>query len=296
MTTGQRPSFLERAQALDRRIIFVFIALAVSLPLLFHVIFPERISPIVASMFERVEGLPEGSRVLISFDYSPSTVPEVQPMVDAVIRHCAARKQKLYLMALWGTGQNIADETIHRVIETEFPAYKYGQDYLNIGYKSGNQGVINVILTDLKKMYTTDVNGTAIDSIPMMSSIRNLKNFDIIFTFGGGFPGTKEWVLFAGDPGKIPVASGVTAVQAPLLYPYYPSQLLGLMGGIKGAAEYESELINRHPRFADTPHPAIDMMGPQAVAHLVIMLFIVLGNAAYFATRRRQQDSGKAGA
>lgn len=295
MTDTGRPTFFDRVQSLDRRVIFLFIALAVSLPLLFHFVFPDKISPIVSSMFERVESLPEGSRVLISFDYSPSTVPEVQPMVDAVIRHCAARNQKLYLMALWGTGQNITDETIHRVLEVEFPHYRYGEDYLNLGYKSGNQGVINVILTDLKKMYTTDVHGTAIDSIPMMSAVRNLKNFDIIFTFGGGFPGTKEWVLFAGDPGRIPVASGVTAVQAPLLYPYYPSQLLGLMGGIKGAAEYEAELIRRHPRFAEVPHPGIDMMGPQAVAHLVIMVFIVIGNVAYFATRRRQ-ESEKAGA
>lgn len=282
---GARPTFLERVQALDRRVVFACIAFAVAFPLLFHVIFPEKISPIVSSMFERIESLPEGSKVLISFDYSPSTVPEVQPMVDAVIRHCAARKQRLYLMALWATGQNITDETIDRVIVREFPEYRYGDDYVNLGYKSGNQGLINVILTDLKKMYTTDVHGTAIDSIPMMASIRNLRNFDIIFTFGGGFPGTKEWVLFAGDPGKIPVASGVTAVQAPLLYPYYPNQLLGLMGGIKGAAEYESELIRRHPRFADAPHPGIDMMGPQAVAHIVIMLFIVIGNVAYFMSR-----------
>jgi hypothetical protein len=294
MTNGNSLTFMERIQALDRRVIFLFIALAVLLPLLFHVIFPEKISPIVSSMFERVENLPEGSRVLISLDYSPSTVPEVQPMVDAVVRHCAARNQKLYLMALWGTGQNITDETIHRVIETEFPSYRYGEDYLNLGFKSGNQGLINVILTDMKKMYTTDVHGTAIDSIPMMAPIRNLKNFDIIFTFGGGFPGTKEWILFAGDPGRIPIASGVTAVQAPLLYPYYPTQLLGLMGGIKGAAEYESELMRRHPRFANTPHPGIDMMGPQAVAHIVIMLFIVIGNVAYFVNRRSQQsEQGK---
>ncbi|MEW5873861.1 MAG: hypothetical protein AB1752_01605 [Candidatus Zixiibacteriota bacterium] len=293
MSNGNQPSFLEKVQALDRRVIFLFIALAVSLPLLFHVVFPEKISPIVSSMFDRIESLPEGSRVLISFDYSPSTVPEVQPMVDAVMRHCAARKQKLYLMALWATGQNITDETIDRVLKVEFPEYRYGEDYVNIGYKSGNQGLINVILTDLKKMYTTDVHGTAIDSIPMMAPIRNLRNFDIIFTFGGGFPGTKEWVLFAGDPGRIPVASGVTAVQAPLLYPYYPSQLLGLMGGIKGAAEYESELIRRYPQFESLPHPGIDMMGPQAVAHLVIMLFIVIGNVAYFATRNRQaSDQG----
>ena len=282
---------MDKIQALDRRVIFLFIALAVAIPLVFHVVFPEKISPIVAAIFERVDNLPEGSKVLISFDYSPSTVPELQPMVDAMIRHCATRKQKIYVMALWATGQNIADETIDLVLNPEFPDYQYGTDYVNIGYKSGNQGLINVILTDLKKMYTTDVNGTAIDSIPMMAPIRNLKNFDIIISYGGGFPGVKEWVLFAGDPGNIPIAGGVTAVSAPLLYPYYPSQLLGLMGGIKGAAEYEAELLRRYPQFAEKSHPGIDMMGPQAVAHIVIMLFIVVGNVAYFATRRRAGGS-----
>lgn len=287
MANGEPKTFMEKVQALDRRVVFVFIALAVAIPLLFQVVFPEKISPIVASIFDRVDGLPEGSKVLISMDYSPSTVPEIQPMVDAAIRHCATKKLKIYIMALWPTGQNIADETIDRVLKPEFPDYRYGIDYVNIGYKSGNQGLINVILTDLKRMYTTDVNGTAIDSIPMMESIRNLRNFDVILAYGGGFPGVKEWVLFAGDPGNVPVAGGVTAVSAPLLYPYYPSQLLGLMGGIKGAAEYEAELMRRYPQFKNSSHPGIDMMGPQAVAHIVIMLFIIIGNVAYFTVRRR---------
>ncbi|MGD8605041.1 MAG: hypothetical protein PVF49_10775 [Anaerolineales bacterium] len=287
MPNGETKSLMEKVQALDRRIVFLFIALAVAIPLLFHVVFPERISPIVASIFDRVDNLPEGSKVLMSLDYSPSTVPEIQPMVDAAVRHCAKKNLKIYIMALWPTGQNIADETIDRVLRPEFPNYQYGTDFVNIGYKSGNQGLINVILTDLKRMYTTDVNGTAIDSIPMMVPIRNLRNFDVILAYGGGFPGVKEWVLFAGDPGNVPVAGGVTAVSAPLLYPYYPSQLLGLMGGIKGAAEYEAELMRRYPEFKDRSHPGIDMMGPQAVAHVVIMLFIIIGNVAYFATRGR---------
>ena len=63
--------------------------------------------------------------------------------------------------------------------------------------------------------------------------------------------------------------------------------MLGLMGGIKGAAEYEAELMRRYPQFKDRSHPGIDMMGPQAVAHVVIMLFIVIGNIAYFTVRRR---------
>ena len=39
------------------------------------------------------------------------------------------------------------------------------------------------------------------------------------------------------------MVSGMTGVQAPLMYPYYPGQLKGLLGAIKGAAEYES-LVN----------------------------------------------------
>ena len=95
--------------------------------------------------------------------------------------------------------------------------------------------------------------------------IRNLRSFDLIFSFGGGTPGLKEWILFAGDPGNIPIAGGVTAVQAPLMYPYYPAQMLGMMGGIKGAAEYESELMKNYPRFGgdDYSRPGLEMMGPR---------------------------------
>jgi hypothetical protein len=32
------------------------------------------------------------------------------------------------------------------------------------------------------------------------------------------------------------------------------------------------------------------MMGPQTVAHIVIMLFIVIGNLAYFAMRGRRAE------
>lgn len=281
-------AFFDTIRSIDRRIIFLFIALSVIIPLLFNVIFPERISPIVQAIFDKLESLPEGSRVLISLDYDPSTIPEQQPMVDAILYHCCKRNHKLYIMALWGTGQNLADETIGRMINGYFPEKVYGEDYVHLGYKAGNQGLINVIITDMKKMYTTDVNGTQIDSIPMMRDVRSLKNMDLIAAFGGGFPGLKEWILFAGDPGNIPVAGGVTAVSAPLLYPYYPNQMLGMMGGIKGAAEYESEMIKVYPDFGELPHGGLEMMGPQAVAHIVIMLFIIIGNVTFFIERRRK--------
>ena len=284
-------SFFNTIKNIDRRIIFLFIALSVIIPLLFNVVFPEKLSPIVGKIFDKIESLPEGSRVLISLDYDPSTIPEQQPMVDAILYHCCKRNLKLYIMALWGTGQNLADETIDRILLKYFPEKVYGEDYVHLGYKAGNQGLINVIITDMKKMYTTDVNGTRIDDIPMMRDVRSLKNMDLIAAFGGGFPGLKEWILFAGDPGNIPVVGGVTAVSAPLLYPYYPNQMLGMMGGIKGAAEYESEMIRVYPGFDELWHGGLEMMGPQAVAHIVIMLFIIIGNVTFFIERRRKAQA-----
>jgi len=280
---------IDKLGSLDRRIVFLFIALAVAIPLLLRMTLPERTSPIVQAIFDKVESLPEGSKVLLSFDYGPSTEPEVHPMAFAVTRHLLKKKAKLYIMSLWATGQDEAVDVIHKVIEKEFPELKYGVDYVHLGYKAGNEGVINVIISDFTKLYSTDAAGTPVDEIPMMRGIKSLKNMNLIVTYASGKPGVKEWVQFAGDPGHIPVAAGTTAVDAPLQYPYYPRQLLGLMGGLKGAAEYEYALMKRYPKYQKLSHAALDKMGPQAVAHVVIMLFIIIGNVTFFVAKARKQ-------
>lgn len=140
-------------------------------------------------------------------------------------------------------------------------------------------------------MFPTDVNGVAYQDIEVMNGIKSVKDVDLVISVGGGRPGIKEWVLFVGDPGRVPVAAGVAAVVAPQLYPYYPTQLLGLLGGVKGAAEYESALMARYPRFKESDTPGLKMMGPQTLAHLVIMAFIIIGNVLFF-LERRQKGSG----
>ncbi len=292
---SEKQSLVERLQLIDRRIIFAFIAVAVVVPLLFGAKLKEKTTPIVQALFDYVEHLPEGSRVLLTYDYGPTTAPEIQPMVDAMVRHFCERKCKMYMMAVWATGHNLTGETIEQVLKPEFPKYEYGVDYVNLGYKAGNQGLIRLLLVDFKTMYSTDAENTAIDSIPMMENITNLRNFDLIVSYGGGFPGIKEWIQFAGDPGMIPIGGGCTAVGAPNLYPYYPSQLVGLLGGAKGAAEYENALITAYPKYKDYPMAGMSLMVSQTVAHIVIIFFIVFGNVLYFMLKahdKRKADIG----
>ncbi|MEW6050021.1 MAG: hypothetical protein AB1644_03025 [Candidatus Zixiibacteriota bacterium] len=277
-----------KGREVPRRLIFAFVFVAVSLPVLFPITFKERMTPTVKAVFDKIESLPPGSRVLMSFDFDPAMAPEVQPMADAYMRHCLSKGHRVVFMSLWATGQALMTTSLDRVVRREFSQKVNGVDYAVIGYKAGNEGVLNVIVTDIRKMFPTDVNTVPLDSLPIFDGVRSCKDFDLVLTTGGGYPGAKEWVLFVGDPGNVPIASGVAAVTAPLLYPYYPRQILGILGGIKGAAEYEHELVNRYPQFADTPAPGLRMMGPQTLAHLVIMAFIIIGNITYFRSRKKE--------
>ncbi|MCC7144658.1 MAG: hypothetical protein IT349_21365 [Candidatus Eisenbacteria bacterium] len=287
---GERPGGIaDKIGRIPRRAIFVVIALSVIIPLFLRLVFPIKPSPIVEHIFDRIEALPPGSRILLSLDYSPSTAPENHPMASAVARHALERDCQLYIMSLWATGPIQCSLLADEVIKAEFADKQEGVDWINLGYRAGNQGLINAILLDLKAMFNTDAGGRAIDQSPMMREVRNLKDMDLIVAIGSGVPGVKEWVQFAGDRGNIPIAGGVTAVEAPLLYPYYPQQLLGLMGGLQGAAEYESALIAKYPRYRETGSTAVRLMGPQAVAHTVIILLVILGNTAYVIERRRKK-------
>lgn len=316
MATKTNRSFWEAAQAIDRRWIFLLIALAVIIPLTAQVAVRSPATPEVKAIFDRVEGngpdgLEPGSRVLLALDFDPPSEPELLPMAMSYTRHLALRGHRIYFMTLWPVGQQEVERIILHVLNAEFPDYEYGVNYVSLGYKTGSQGVIQGVLTDFRRQYPTDAHGTSVDEIPMFDGIQTLADMDLILNVSAGYPGLKEWVQFGGDQSGVPVAGGVTAVSAPLLYPYYPNQLIGLMGGMQAASEYETLLQDQYPeRYAatacselaangqapDTPcrsadYPAVDFpamkrMGPQTFAHLVIILFILVGNIAYFATRR----------
>ena len=216
-------------------------------------------------------------------------------MATSFVRHCCEKKLKMYFLALWPVGPQMIDDVIGKVIKTDFPSLVYGKDYVNLGFKPGNEGVIKVIVTDLRTLYTTDDRGTNIDQIPMCRDIDNIQNMDLIVNVSAGYPGTKEWVQYAATPypDKIRMVAGCTGVQAPLLYPYIPQQLPGILGAIKGAAEYEELVVGKYDRdqgrVPDVKYQeGKRRMGPQLIAHLLMIGLILVGNVVFFMERSRK--------
>jgi len=253
--------------------------------------FPEKPLRLAANVFNEIEALEEGDRVLLAFDYDPGSEGELGPMATAFVRHCVEKKVKMYFLALWPLGRQMIANNIKKVIIDDYPDLRYGEDYVDLGFKAGNEGVIKVIITDLKKLFTTDAAGTDINQILMMQGIESVRDMDLVINVSAGYPGTKEWVQYAVTPypAEVRLVAGCTGVQAPLLYPYIPQQLPGLLAAIKGASEYESLVIEKYgsEHVSGKYLEAQRRMGPQLVAHILMILLIIGGNIIFLIERKR---------
>jgi len=275
-------SFFEKLMKIDRRIIFLLIFVGVAIPLIVALNFELEITQPVRKVHGLVEDADDGAYILLSFDYGPSTKPEIQPMAIAILKHAFERDYKVVCSALWPMGVLMCSEAIESVKE-EYPNIEYGVDYVNLGYKAGGLVTINHMGKNMRETFPTDAANNPISEISIMDNIKNLTNFDFIVGFSSGSPGLKEWVQVAHDAYGVPVAGGSTAVQVPSLSPYLnrENQLVGLLGGLKGAAEYE--------KLIASPGTAVKGMDAQSIAHLLIIIFITIGNIGYFVTGKYKQ-------
>ena len=274
-------SFLEKLDKMDRRIIFLLIAIVVFVPLLFKYKMKVPARDEVKAIYNKIESLPEGSVVLFSFDYDPSTLAELQPMAKAVLKHLMRKKIKIVFAGLWPQGPKLADEVL-KDVNKKFH-YKKGIDYTNLGYKQGGIVVISSMASSIKDTFPTIADGTSYDEIPLLRNIHTLKDFSFIISLSAGDPGITHWMMIAKDRFGVPVAGGCTAVSAPQIYPYLNShQLLGLMGGLNGAAQYETLISDRDQASLG--------MTAQTFAHALIILLIILGNITMFLLKRKRNE------
>ncbi len=259
---------------IDRRIIFIFVALGVIIPALTSFNLPINPTPNVQSIYDTIEEVgKENGTVLISFDYGPGSMPEVQPMALSVLRHCFKRNVKVVGMCLWPQGVGLAQQafdTTSKELDAE-----YGSDYVFLGFKTGFQSVVVSMGHDFHGTFPQDLPGNNTTELPVTKNIKGLADFDYVLCLAAGNTPDGIWIPFGQERYKFKFGLGCTAVMAPDQFPYLQSgQMNGMMGGLAGAAEYET--------LVQASGTATEGMRPQSVVHLIIIFFIILGNVMYF--------------
>ena len=272
---------IQKLLDIDRRIIFVLVFVAVAVPLLAGMVMPITPTKEVQAAYDEIEKRAAGDVVLVSFSYGASTVPEMQPMARAILRHAFRRELKIVAICLWPEATGLAQEVLEDMA-AEFEL-QYGVDYTFMGYKPGNFSVILNMGQDFHSAFPQDHWGTKADELELTRPLRSLKDFDLVFDLAAGDSIEFWWIPYGQEKFGFPFAAGCTAVMAPDLYPFLDSgQLNGLLGGLAGAAEYET-LVNH-------PGKASKGMSAQSFAHLIIVAFVIIGNTAYFVSRRTRPE------
>lgn len=221
-----------------------------------------------ADFYNTIESLEEGSVALLSHDYDPGTAAEITPQASAILDHLMRRGVKIVNLSLTPEGQALADRALESVI-SDHEGYIQGRDYINLGYVAGNE---------VGARFIAEGFGPGLSPYPLGEGVGGLEDVDLIVVLAGSQEHLRRWVEQVQAPYKVAMVAGVSAQVDPAARPYYRSgQLKGLLSGLVGAAEYER--VNQHPGVA------LSRMLPQAAAHLVIALFILLGNFAHLVER-----------
>lgn len=270
---------------LDRRFIFVIVALAVAIPLLIPLGLPVAVTDETRAVYDRLERLEPGSIVMVSFDHEASSLPEVRPLAEAVLHHCFQRDIRVVGLALFAEGTAIGYDILGDI--AEWHNKEYGVDYAYLGYRPQYTAAILGMGEAIAEVFPADYDLTPYEDVPLLSGVRNYDDIDLVISVADGSLPT-YWVEYAQARYGQEVIAALTAVMVTAYTPYVDAgQIGGILGGLKGAAEYE--------KLLDRPAAGKRGMDAQSLAHLAIAVMIVIGNVVAFALRIKRKHAVRGG-
>lgn len=265
---------------MDRRIIYVLLAVVMTVPIVFPFMIPIHISTEVEHVYKRVELLKPGDVVVLSFDFSPSSAAENYPHAEDILRHLAMKDGiRVIAVSFWPQGPMLADQALEIY---EGAGKVYGVDYINLGYCAGGEPAIARFAESIEAAFPKDFKGVATNSYPIMQTVQSAQDIDLIVDFSAGSPGPRELIRQIHLEYKKDLIVGAGSAMVPTLMPYYQAgQIYGMLSGLRGAAEYEA-LINQ-------PGKGAAGISSLTMGHLLIIVFLVLGNVGFFLSKRSRK-------
>ena len=264
---------------MNRRIVFILVAFAVIIPMLFPVSLPVSVSEPTQQLYDYINVLPSGSTIMLAFDYGPSSLAELNPMARAVLRQCFDKDVHVIGFTLVADGTTLAS-TIMREVAEEKGAVD-GEDYVFLGFRPGGTQVMLGMGNSIGSVFETDYSGNATTEIPMMKDIISYDQIDLLIDLASSST-TEAWIIYTNVRYDLQIAAGVTGVIISQMYPYLQTgQLVGLIPGILGAAQYE--------RLIDVPAKGMLWINIESFVHLLIVILVIIGNIIFFNQRRREE-------
>lgn len=284
-------NILRLLQEVDRRVLYVLLLLAVTMPFFLSFRVPVAVSPPTQKLYNAIEDLPANSFVLFGPNYSGGTRGENGAQTEALLRHLMVmwhkKKVRFGILAFDPQGKTLAQNIALKLQEEynkEGYGIKEGTSWVNFGYRVDQQNFVRAMVKDMPGTLAKDFHDAPVASLPVMEGVHTAKDVAMILDVNPTNAYT-IYIQFMQGPYQIPMGLAPTAVMAPEAFNYLDSgQIVGMLQGLQGAVEYE-QLLNVFGR-------ATRASNSLSFAHLLLIGFIILGNIAMFLERSKQRRAG----
>jgi hypothetical protein len=259
---------------IDRRILYLILAVNIIGTLMVRVAIEPDISPAVKSFYDTIEALQPGDMVMVSSTWSAGTLAENQPQFEAVLKHLMRKRVRFTIISFAPPARDISHRLARRL--TEDFGYVEGKDWAHFGYMPDIIIAIKGMSEDVAQTIRQDVRRVPIAELEVMQGIKSLKDYKLVVDVTPSDT-LVSWISYR--PPNLKILYCPTSVIAAEAYTFLDSgQILGIITGAKGAYEYERLLgiVGLGTRFIN----AIQF------SHVLIIFFILLGNFAMFMQRR----------
>jgi len=262
----------------SRHYIFLGLFVLIVIAMLINVELDITVSSETQKMHDYIDSLPEGSVLMVSFDHEASAIPEIRPLALCILRHAFMKGHKLIGVSLLAEGTGIG----YRLMQITANEYdkEYGRDYVYLGFKPQYIAAILSMGESIPETFPEDYLGRPYREFALLDSVKNYDDIAGVISIADGSL-TTHWIEYARARYNVTISAAVAAVMMTTYDPYISSgQLHAMVGGLRGAAEYEKLLkIGGSGRRG---------MLAQTSSHIYVLVMIIIGNVVYFVSRRRK--------
>jgi hypothetical protein len=261
---------------LDRRFLYLILFVSVVLPLLFPIGLTGRVSTATRQFHDLIESLGPGDVIILSFDCEAASWPEVGPVARAIAEHAMRKGVCIIGTSFLSEGTALGYELLSQLALANQKTY--GEDWVYLGFRPQYVAAMLGMGESIAREYPQDYLDGPTEELPLVVRAGSYHGVRLIVSIADDTM-PQYWVEYAGARYGTRIAAGLAAVMLTTFTPYLDSgQLSGLVGGLKGAAEYEQLL---KVKGAGTRG-----MDAQSSAHLAIIALVILGNIGYYWKKR----------
>ncbi len=278
--------FFERIQKLDRRVMYVLLALVMMIPMLRPFQMPTVVTAQVQGVYDAVEAIEPDQIAILSGDWGAGTIAESMPQTEALMRHLFRRDIRFAILPFAPQTATLMQQTAERLAkEPEFKGKAYGKDWVNWGWKAVPMfAFLKSMAKNVPGTVVQGYQGKPIESFAAMSGVKTIRDIGFVahITPIGNL---SIWIAFIQSVYRTPLAYAPTAVMVAQGYdPLDAKQIVGMLPGLVGGAQYEVLLKQ--------PGNGLRWSNSLSFADLLMVGLIALANIGYFASKREGSRKG----